>query len=465
MLRPWKLDLKVNERSTQFPIYIQIAQTIIKAIESGVLKSGNALPGTRKLALLFNVSRTTIIEAYNYLEVEGWLVSSHRTGTFVSDTLPKHKKKEYIPNSNDFQPNEIVFDQGLPDARHSPILDIMREYRKIARKIPSQRALTEGDPRGHIKLRKVLSHMLNQQRRIIADENNICITRGSQMGIFLISQCLLNTGDCIIVEHPGYRLAWKAFEYAGASILLAEVDKNGILVSNIKKYIKLGRKIKAIYISPNCQFPTTSILSDRRRKALIDLSNQYGFFIIEDDYCIDLNYTNKPFFPVCQEKSIDNYIYIGTFSRSISPLLKIGYLVGNHDFIKKVANLRKIIDINGDVLMEGALVNLIQDGIFSRHIKKAIDFYRAKRDFVKDLLDKYLKDKIVYTVPDLGLGYWIVPNKPINYHILLKELRIRNIKMISLNYYKIESPGFYLSFGSIEEEKLEKGIQILANYM
>ncbi|MEY8758923.1 aminotransferase-like domain-containing protein [Chryseobacterium tongliaoense] len=466
MLRPWKLDLKINEKFSHLPVYKQIAETIIEAIESGVLKTGDVLPGTRKLASLFNVNRNTIIEAYSYLERERWLISRQRAGTFVAGRLAKSEIEKYPVIHSNSETNKIIFDQGLPDSSHSPILDIIREYRLIAKKIQKRKLHLDNDPMGYKKLRIILSQMLNQERRMKVDEDNICITRGSQIGIFLIAQCLLRDDDCIIVEHPGYRPAWDAFKYAEASVLLAEVDKDGVLISDIKGYIDMGKKIKAVYISPNSQFPTTTILSDSRRRELIDLSNQHDFFVIEDDYCIDLNYSDKHLLPLCSENNLRNYIYIGTFSRSISPLLKISYLVSNHDLVKKIVALRKIVDISGDSVMEIAFYHLIQDGTFSRHIKKYAAFYKEKRDFVDTLLVKYFKDKIIYTKPELGLGYWIIPQKPIdNYDLFTKELDAKNIKIINFNYYKLEGPGFFLSFGSATEKKLEQGIKILADYL
>lgn len=464
MLRLWQLDLRINENNSQFPLYLQVAKTMIAAIESGTLKSGDVLPGTRKLASSLDVSRNTITEAYNYLEEAGWLTFKPRIGTFVSNALPP-QKQEYMPITN-VDSMRIVFDQGLPDINHSLFLDIMREYRIVIKKIQKRRIFLDKDPLGYKNLRCALSQMLNQRRRMKIDEDNICITRGSQMGIFLISQCLLEEGDCIIVENPGYRLAWEAFKYAGASVLFARVDKDGILISDIRRFLDRGKKIKAIYIFPNSQFPTTVVLSDDRRKELIELSNRYGFYIIEDNYCIDLNYSGKCLLPLCSDENLINYIYIGTFSRSINPFLKIGYLVSNKIFLEKVVQLRKIIDIAGDTVMERTLFQIIQDGTFSRHIKKCIPFYRSKRDRVELLLNKYLGSKISYIKPDLGLGYWIMPSKPLqDYDYIISELKKRKVEIISYNYYSRKGPGFYLSFGSLQEEKLELGIKILGDYL
>jgi GntR family transcriptional regulator/MocR family aminotransferase len=475
MLRPWNLDLKIDGKLSQLPIYKQIAYTIIEAILSGTLKGGDVLPGTRKLSLLFTVSRNTVMEAYISLEQEGWVVSKQRKGTFVSESIPfqsindlPESYEKRVPDKKKTGISKILFDQGLPDPNFSPVMDLIREYRSIVKKIQKQKITLYNDPLGYRKLRVVLSQMLNQQRRILSDENNICITRGSQMALFLVSQCLLSSEDCVIVENPGYRLAWEAFKYSGATVLLADVDADGILISDIEAYLEMGKNIKAVYISPNSQFPTNAMLSEQRGKRLIELSNQYGFYIIEDDYCIDLNFSNKRILPLCSDENVKNFIYIGTFSGSVSPLMKMGYLVGTHSFIKKIAALRGIIDISGDAVMERAFYALIKDGTYIKHLKKMVIFYKNKRDSVESLLNKYLKNKIVYSKPELGLGYWIVPYK-LDYYdsYVKKELELKGMRSIINHddYYQTEIKGFFLSFGSLSEKKLEQGIQIIANYL
>lgn len=473
MLRPWNLDLKIDKKLSELPLYKQISQTLIEAIISGTLKKGDALPGTRKLSILFDVNRNTVVEAYNLLEEKGWVVSKLRKGTFISASIPIKGLNSLIISTDKINPgkkkigiNKIVFDQGLPDPSYSPIMDLLREYRVTIKKILRQTITLYNDPLGYKKLRIVLSQMLNQQRRISSDENSICITRGSQMALFLVSQCLLNHNDCVIVENPGYRLAWEAFKYSGATVLFAGVDTDGILISDIEAYLEMGKNIKAVYVSPNSQFPTTAILSEERRRKLIDLSNRHGFYIIEDDYCIDLNFSDKRLFPLCSDGNVKNYIYIGTFSRSVSPLMKMGYLVSTHSFIKKIAALRGIIDISGDAVMERAFYSIIQDRIYIKHLKKIVIFYDNKRNFMEFLLNKYLKNKIVYIKPELGLGYWIVPNRFEYNNNIKKELFREGIRaLISDDYYQTEKKGFFLSFGSLSEKKLEQGIQIISRYL
>lgn len=472
MLRPWNLNLKIEEKYFQLPIYKQIVETIIDAIHSGKLRQGNVLPGTRKLADMLKVNRNTVIEAYTQLEYEGWVISKPRTGTFVSSHTPENRKVTPSPDFGRMRAsvNKIVFDQGLPDISFSPMADIMREYKLVMKSIRKHKIHIFNDPAGYIKLRMALSQMLNHQRRIIGDENNICITRDGQMAFFLISQCLLESGDCVIVEHPGYRSAWDTFEHAGATVLYASIDTEGIIIDEVQKFINAGKKIKAVFITPNSQFPTTAVLSESRRRALTDLSNKFNFYVIEYDYCIDINYSENRLLPLCSDERLKNYIYIGSFSASVSPFLNIGYVVGDQEMIKKINALKNIIDVNGDPIMERAFFNLIDDGTYTKHLKKSVPFYKCKRDFFEELLNKYLKDKITFIKPELGLSYWITLVEPLreSYNSYLKEEIIaKGIKPVLMgsDYYNFdEGEGFLVSFGSVSEKNMEEAVRIMSGF-
>ncbi|KMQ64785.1 hypothetical protein ACM46_11180 [Chryseobacterium angstadtii] len=471
MLRPWNLDLKINEKHSHLPVYKQIIETIIEAVNSGKLKQGYVLPGTRKMADILKVSRNTVVEAYNHLEYEGWVVSHPRSGTLISHYLPEGHKKNIHNNSRIIHAmNQIFFDEGLPDPNLSPMNDLLREYKQVIKKIKKHQLHIFNNTAGYEKLRTVLSQMLNHQRRIIGDESNICITKGEQMAFFLISQYLFQKDDCVIVEHPGYRPAWNTFEHAGASILHIPVDPEGILVDEIKKHLEKGKKIKAVFITPNSQYPTTVILSEERRAALIELSNTYDFFVIEYDYCIDLNYDGTRFLPLCSDENLRNYMYIGSFNTSVSHFINLAYIVGSKDIIEKIKTYKNMIDMNGDPIMERAFHNLIEDGTYTKHLKKSVLYYKNKRDFFEDLLNKYLKDKIRFTKPVFGLSYWITPVKHIrdDYNTYLKdELISKGIIPILMgrDYYSThEGEGFLVSFGSVSEKKLEEAVKIVAKY-
>lgn len=468
MLRPWKLELQLDSQSSK-AIYLQIADAIIADIQSGRLKGGTALPGSRALALELKLNRNTIIEALNVLLNEEWLISKERKGTFVADTLPMlTKRKSTQQPIDEIQAKalpRIVFDDGAPDSKIAPIQELARAYRQIFNRKAKWQMMGYSNEQGDIAFRKAIAHMLNHQRGMQAQEHQICITRGSQMAMYLTAQCLFEKDDFVMVENPGYKPAWKAFEHAGARLLPTNVDGDGLIIEDVVAYLKSGKKIKAIYTTPHHQYPTTATLSLQRRIALVKLSNEYGFTIIEDDYDNEFHFEYRPILPLSSFSELKHYIYIGTMSKVVAPALRIGYLATNNvKLLQQIAALRKVIDVQGDAIMEQAVLQLINDGTIKKHLRKATNYYKAKRDFTEALLRLHLANKADYTVPDGGLAFWIVPKAPPDWPLVLSKLLKKGIKIIDPDNYSFAKTvnGIRLSYGSVSEQELKEGIKALA---
>ena len=207
------------------------------------------------------------------------------------------------------------------------------------------------------------------------------------MAFFLTAHCLLKTGDVVLVENPGYKPAWDTFKHAGAKLIPINVDRNGIDMEMVKSILS-HTPVKAIYLTPHHQFPTTVTLSLSRRLELIKLSNHYGFTIIEDDYDSDFYFGKRPKVPISSHEELNNFIYIGTLSKLISPAIRIGYLYTNPDLLNKIGKLRKIIDTQSDNIMELAICELINSGDSRRHKKRDINLYLRKRNAFTLLLNE-----------------------------------------------------------------------------
>jgi GntR family transcriptional regulator/MocR family aminotransferase len=473
MLRKWNFELQLDEKSDK-AIYLQIADAIIKDIHSGRLKPGDALPGSRNLAQLLKVNRNTVVEALNVLLVEGWLISKERQGTFVADALPDFKaakKSNLVTTVIKDTANRhyhIQFDDGHPDTKIAPVTELARAYRQIFNQKARWQMMGYGNELGDLEFRKAIVQMLNHQRGMQVDKQSICITRGSQMAMYLTAQCLFTKGDYVLIENPGYKPAWKAFENAGATLLPVSLDKDGLVIDEVIAYLKSGKKIKAIYVTPHRQYPTTVTLSLKRRLELIKLSNKYGFTIIEDDYDNEFHFGYRPVFPLSSFIELKNYVYIGTMSKVVAPALRIGYLVSNDGaLIEKAGNLRKIIDVQGDSIMEQAVLQLVKDGTIKRHIKKATNHYKVKRNFMTTLLNKHIRNKATYVVPEGGLAFWIVPNKQMDWLQVSEKLKNKGIKIIMPDTYSFNETinGIRLGYGSLSEKDLEDGIIVLAKML
>ena len=471
MLRPWKLEIRVDHKSEK-AIYLQIADAIIENIQSGRLKSGDVLPGSRSLADMIHVNRNTIVEALNVLLNEEWILSKERKGTFVADKLPDFSKpRSSSITSVDTEPEKrnfrIVFDDGYPDSKIAPVTELARGYRQIFNQNARWQMMGYTDEFGQTDFIEAIVRMLNHQRGMQVNSNSVCVTRGSQMAMYLTARCLCQKGDFVMVENPGYQPALKAFEDAGASLLPVSVDKEGLVISDVISYLK-KHKVRALYTTPHHQYPTTVTLSLKRRLELIRLSNEYGFTIIEDDYDNEFHFGYRPILPICSFPELRNYVYIGTMSKVVAPALRIGYLTSQDtELISKIGTLRKIIDVQGDGIMEQAVLQLINDGTIKRHIKRATSHYRAKRDFTVSLLNQYLKDKVTFSVPEGGLAFWIEPNRKVDWQKVSVKMAASGIKILTPDHFGHDPAlnGIRLGYGSLPENDLREGIMHLARHL
>lgn len=473
MLRPWNIDIVLDDQCGK-AIYLQIADAIIRDIQSGRLKGGEALPGSRHLAQVLNVNRNTVVEAVDVLLTEGWLVSRERRGTFVAEELPSLRDaKVPLPKTTPAAPQlnkyQIQFDDGHPNSKIAPVAELARAYRQIFQRKARWQMMSYVDALGDIDFRREIAQMLSHQRSMQVTENDLCVTRGSQMATYLTAQCLLQPGDYVMIENPGYKPAWSAFEQAGARLLPVRVDQDGLSIDDVAGYLKnYPGQVKAIFTTPHRQYPTTVTLSLHRRLELIRLSNEHGFKIIEDDYDNEFHFGHRPIHPVCAFPGLRNYVYIGTLSKVVAPALRIGYLVTNdQELLHRVRDLRKIIDVQGDTIMEQVILQLIKDGTIRRHIRKASQYYRAKRDFTVSLIDKYLGGKVSYTVPEGGLAFWIVPHQPVSWEDITSKMHSQGILIINPDTFSLgeSANGFRLGYGSLSEQQLEEGIKAISKLL
>lgn len=470
MLRPWELLIKIDVNCER-AVYIQIADSIISAIKGGKLQGGDPLPGSRQLATQLKLNRNTIVDALDILLAEGWVIAKERRGTFVSEKLPGFKSVDLSPALPITSPIEviadIIFDDGVPDTRIAPINELARAYRQIFNRKGKWQMMGYVEGRGDSDFLNAIVHMLNYKRGMRLTAEDVYITRGSQMAMYLTAHCLLKTGDQVVVENPGYTPAWQAFESAGASLLPVNVDQEGLVITELRVLLSTQKNIKAIYITPHHQFPTTVTLSLGRRLELVALSNEFGFTIIEDDYDNEFHFGQRPVYPVSSFDDIQNYVYVGTMSKIVAPALRLGFMAAPRDLIAKVSQLRKIIDAQGDNMMEQAVLELINDGQIKRHLRKATLIYKAKRDYFDGLIRKHLIEKVNYKKPEGGLAFWLEPKEPVDLQNIAKALLEKGIQIMPPDRFSHGKPvnGIRLGYASLTESQLESGIIELSKYL
>ncbi len=474
-------------RQSGVPIYVQISNRITQLITSGRLTSGQRLPGSRSLASHLKLHRKTINMAFDELLQQGYLESIPQKGTYVAsqlpklnafewgdlkDTQPSHKasfkfqKHEWLKFPFLVQKTGLVIDEGLPDLRLSPIEEIQRTYRNMLSRTYQLKHWSYSSPFGDDWLRDEYAKYLRNSRGLLVNAENILITRGSQMAIYLASVLTLSKGANVAVGHLNYQTANATLEHFGAKLVYIPIDEDGIDTEALEQFCK-RQKLTAVYVTPHHHHPTTANLAADRRMHLLQLANEYGFAIFEDDYDYDFHYERSPLLPLASSDQNGHVIYIGGLSKIISPALRIGFLVGPKDFIESAGYYRRIMDRQGDSIMERAIAQLLANGDVMRHNKKALKIYRERRNFFSGYLDK-LSNFFSYDMPNGGMAFWvgINPEFPLaELSIQLKEegLEIMNWRNYDphLEYHNHTRMGF----ASLNEEEIVEAFKVIEKVM
>ncbi|OBX20067.1 GntR family transcriptional regulator [Erythrobacter sp. QSSC1-22B] len=411
-----KITIELSEDGGQ-PVFINLASSIIRDIERGRLKPGDALPGTRSLAKSLKLNRNTVDAAYQELTLQGWLVAKPSRGTFVADDLSESKPsygKRHIRAPADSGASEATtrpllhLSDGLPDPRIMPGVELARAFRRALISPSFLSGSGYGDPRGSIALRTSLADYLMQERGLTAAPENVLVTRGSQMALFLAAGAVLEPGQAIAVEEPGYPLAWSAFRAAGARVIGVPVGAQGLDVEHLARLAEREPALKAVYLTPHHQYPTTVTLGAGRRLRLLQIARQHGLAILEDDYDHECRFEGRPVLPLAARADPElSVVYVGSLSKLLAPAVRIGYAVAKPALLERMADHREAIDRQGDLPLEQALANLIDDGELRRHARKARRIYKARRDFLAVELDQQLGEAVSFDIPAGGLAIWL----------------------------------------------------------
>jgi GntR family transcriptional regulator / MocR family aminotransferase len=422
-MRKWELLTLTLDSGGRSPLYVQLSNAFAADIRNGRLKPGDALPGTRALAERLGVHRSTVIAAYDELVAEGLTRTRPGGGTFVAERakLPQRPRASSrrapspptfaVPAALPVWPlhmpdarGPLMMHGGLPDVRLLPAEPLARAFRRALSR-HGRKLLSYGDPRGHEQLRRELATMLSQAGGLATDPDNVIITRGSQQALYLVAQALLSPGELVAVEELGNPRVWGALRLPGVEIATLPVDDEGLDVDALAKLLR-RRRLRAVYLTPHHQFPTTTVMSPARRERLAGLALEHRFAIIEDDYDREFHYEGKPLAPLAAGAAGPNVIYIGTLSKVLAPGLRAGYIVAHASVLEPVVSLRAVCDMQGDALVECAVAELFEDGELVRHVRRMRETYHRRRDALAAALQRHLGGALAFRVPDGGMAIW-----------------------------------------------------------
>ncbi|HTG56655.1 MAG TPA: PLP-dependent aminotransferase family protein, partial [Niabella sp.] len=433
----------------------------------------------RTLSGLLDVHRKTVVAAFNELEMQGWIIIRANRGCFI-----KNKRAEAVtgqlvsyPEVTGFSvttntllattpdpvSSRISFDDGQPDIRLAYAEQLAARYsaalgRKINRRLWSYRPGGE-----NVFFRNQLTNFLNSTRGLRAAPKNIVSTRGTDMNLYLAAQTLLSLNDWVIVGNPSYHKANMVFQQAGAVLKSIPVDHNGIDINAIQRLCK-RQPIKMVYITPHYHYPTTVTLSTERRLQLLELSYRFGFIILEDDYDYDFSFNSSSELPLASIDDKGMVVSIGSFCKTLAPGFRTGFIVAPENLVKEINQLKAIIDANGDLLMEQVLGEMIAEGEILRHLKKAHQMYRGRRDHFCNHLNKIFHSTVDFKLPQGGLAVWLRFRSRFNLSAVAKTCKAGGLHLpATLLFQTRDLTAMRLGFASFNETESIAALQTLSN--
>jgi GntR family transcriptional regulator / MocR family aminotransferase len=481
----WDLVLRFD-RTKGVPLFQQIARAVAAEIGRGRLRPGDRLPGTRTLARTLGVQRLTVVAAMEELAAEGWIETRPARGTFVSTDLPDAKARPSstgppartgVPRQVPFAlppappgempfpgpPQALLFAPNRVDTALIPGDAIGRAYRRAIRR-QGPVLLGYGRPQGHERLRKAIAAMLSTTRGIVAEADDVCITRGSQMALALLARALLRPGDIVAVEELTYPPAVEVFRQQGAKVVAVPLDDAGLRIEPLRALAEGGR-LRAVYVTPHHQFPTTVTLAAARRLQLLDLARTQRFAVLEEDYDHEFHYEGRPVLPLASVDRAGVVAYVGTFSKILAPGLRIGYVVAPAPLLRSVAAHRLHIDVQGDRVLEYALAGMIEDGDVQSHVRRVRREYATRREILAEALRRFLPDAFTFRLPAGGIGLWARAADGIDVERWAARARARGVLIATAARFALDRrprPFVRLGFASLDRRQLVEGVRRLA---
>jgi GntR family transcriptional regulator/MocR family aminotransferase len=466
------------------PLHARIQRAIRQLIVDGALGPGKPLPASRALAKSLGVSRDTIEAAYAQLHAEGFIDRRVGSGSFVAeiteftpgrrlsqrDALARNQAPNLSKRGNGMFRSGGVremltprpFAHGVPETRTFPLPLWERLERQVRKEVGAQ-ALHHGDPQGTEPLRRAIADYVNLERGARATADRVLVLTSSQQAMSLCANMLLDPGDRIFIEDPAYYGARKAFDAAGLECVPIRVDRQGIVVEQIKAE---PRKAKAVFLTPSHQFPTGATLALDRRLALIEWAARHQAWIIEDDYDSEFHYAGKPTACVQGLDPHDRTIYIGTFTKSLFPGLRIGYVVLPPQLVRPMIVARTLLDGHTAPMAQLTLARFMEGGHFGAHVRTMRGIYAERLEVLVGLVNKHLSDFVEPRAPIGGLQMPCLLTGDLSERAAIDAARRVGIELLGLSALHASGEaraGFLMGFAAYTPAEIEVAVKKLAN--
>ncbi|UVM50705.1 PLP-dependent aminotransferase family protein [Pseudomonas sp. B21-015] len=485
------LKMRLNDVEFQLLNLHQRIQRALRAlILDGALAPGLKLPATRVLAKSLGIARDTVENAYVQLHRDGFIVRREGAGSYVCETLGTElrgaarrrikaqevKSSQAAPGAGLSQRGRMIFDSGgvndqqvikafatgLPETRTFPT-DVWERLQRQVMKDYRANVLLHGDPQGAEPLRKAIATYLNLERGAKCSPDQIMVLSSTRQALFLCAQLLVDAGKPILLENPGYYGAKKAFETAETNVLPIDVDELGIR-TDLLYADRSGAN--CVYVTPSHQYPTGATLPLERRLELINWAAEKGKWIIEDDYDSEFHYDGQP--TACVQ-GLDKYqrtLYIGTFSKTLYPGLRMGYMVLPHELIKAFTYARSMIDGHTPQILQLTLARFMEDGHYNAHVRAMRKLYAGRRAIMLDTIGKHLDGIVTALRPPGGLQIPCLLHDGWSEEKTIRQAASAGVQLSGLSRLyagEEKKQGWLLGYSSLTAYEIEAAMLRLAN--
>jgi len=476
-------ELALSQRASGIPAYRWLYAALRAEIVEGRLRPGARLPATRELASQYRLSRGTIVNAFDQLKSEGYLQGSVGSGTYVSTVLPDEflevvrgtGVKLSVPQKqqrglSDYARRVNLFPnlENRPSRAfraNMPALDLFptsiwaqvaaRRLRRV-----SMNLLLGCDPMGYQPLREAVAAYLGASRGVNCVPEQVAIVSGVQEALDLVARLILNPGDCVCAENPGYPGAAAVFNAAGAKVSFLRLDDGGI---RLREAALRGARL--IYVTPGHQFPLGITMSLARRLQLLDWAWKSRALIVEDDYDSEFRYAGRPV-PALQ--GLDRrglVLFTGSFSKVLFPSLRLGYLVVPPGLVDQVSAAISITSRHAPLLEQAVLCDFMSEGHFGRHLRRMREVYAERRSVLLESARERLAGLLEFTGVEAGLqtAAWLCGG--LDGESAAHAAARRNVEVTPLNRYyhgKAAPEGLHLGFAAVDTKEIRRGVRELA---
>lgn len=472
------------------PFYKQIYDNFRRDILDGRMSPGMRLPASRRMAESLGVSRMTVVNAYDQLLAEGYLEARQGSGTFVASTLPEEflrvQRLGKMTRTGSLRRNVKLsrFGENLRHesaallSHHSPTAAVTFQHGLIATdEFPfdlwakiSQKHLKYSyrhlgnydDAAGYRPLRSAIAHHLRSTRGVRCDDEQVIVTSGTQQAVFLIAKILLVAGDKVWLEDPCHLGTSDVMRAFGMNVDHISVDEEGF---DLDKAKKSRRSARIVYATPSRQFPLGMTMSLQRRLNLLEWAKGSEAWIIEDDYDSEFRYSGRPL-PSLQGLDRDGRVlYVGTFSKTVFPALRLGCLVVPSDLIDIFTAACALNNLHAPITDQMVLTDFIADGHFERHVRRMRTLYRTRQETLVEEVQKHLSGLLEVSRSDAGMHVigWLPKgnsDEAISQKVSEQGLRAASVSRYSL--HKLNRGGLLLGYTAFNEKEIRSGVKKLA---